>query len=171
MFKMVLHDSFDHLKHKLWPKERLGVKLPIWLPTIKSWESTLFPYVKVAWHIPLETSWQGLQLSFKPHLNRRSAHKVMGLQSHESPNFKILGFQLRSPWTKWHLGVSPMARHKEYYKGAKWWFPPSLDYGESWESMYALVRLAPKMFQLCTNQLVVWFVQVCVNNWFACHSS
>jgi hypothetical protein len=24
---------------------------------------------------------------------------------------------------------------------------------------------------LCINQLVVWFVQVCVNNWLACHSS
>jgi hypothetical protein len=25
-----------YLKHKLWPKERSGVKLPIWSPTIKS---------------------------------------------------------------------------------------------------------------------------------------
>jgi hypothetical protein len=24
-----LHDPFGHLKHKLWPKEVLGVKLPI----------------------------------------------------------------------------------------------------------------------------------------------
>jgi hypothetical protein len=84
---------------------------------------------------------------------------------------RISRFQLRSPWTKWHLGVGPVARHKEYYKGARWWFPPSLNHGESWESMYALVRLAPKMFQLRTNQLVIWFVQVRVNNWFACHSS
>jgi len=29
MSKMGLHDSFRHLKHKLWPKEGLGVKLPI----------------------------------------------------------------------------------------------------------------------------------------------
>jgi hypothetical protein len=29
MFKMGLHDPFGHLKHKLWPKERPGVKLPI----------------------------------------------------------------------------------------------------------------------------------------------
>jgi len=29
MSKMGLHDSFGYLKHKLWPKEGLGVKLPI----------------------------------------------------------------------------------------------------------------------------------------------
>jgi hypothetical protein len=29
MFKMGLHDPFGHLKHKLWPKERPGVKLII----------------------------------------------------------------------------------------------------------------------------------------------
>ncbi len=29
MSKMNLHDSFGHLKHKLCPKERLGVKLTI----------------------------------------------------------------------------------------------------------------------------------------------
>jgi hypothetical protein len=30
---------------------------------------------------------------------------------------------------------------------------------------------APKVFQLRTNQLIVWFVQVHVNKWLACHSS
>ncbi len=29
MSKMNLHDPFGYLKHKLWPKEKLGVKLPI----------------------------------------------------------------------------------------------------------------------------------------------
>jgi len=33
---MSLHCPFGHLKHKLWPKERTGVKLPIWLPTLVS---------------------------------------------------------------------------------------------------------------------------------------
>ncbi len=32
---MTSHCSFGHLKHKLWPKERPGVKLAIWLLTIK----------------------------------------------------------------------------------------------------------------------------------------
>jgi len=29
MFKMGSHDPFGHLTHKLWPKEGLGIKLPI----------------------------------------------------------------------------------------------------------------------------------------------
>jgi hypothetical protein len=29
MFKMGSHDPFGHFKHKLWPKERSGIKLAI----------------------------------------------------------------------------------------------------------------------------------------------
>ncbi len=42
MSKIGSHDPFEHLKHKLWPKERLGVKLSVWLLTIKSQESLDF---------------------------------------------------------------------------------------------------------------------------------
>jgi hypothetical protein len=62
MCKMVLHDPFGHFKHKLCSKERSGVKLTVWLPTTKSWESTQFPRMQVEWDIPLESSWWGLQL-------------------------------------------------------------------------------------------------------------
>jgi hypothetical protein len=97
MSKMGLHHSFGHLKHKLWPKERLGIKLAIWLPTIKSRELNQFPCVQVACNIPLESCQWGLKLCFRPHLNRRSAHKVIGLQSHRESRF----------WQFWdsHLGV------------------------------------------------------------------
>jgi hypothetical protein len=37
MIKKCSHDSFGHLKHKLWPKERLVVNLTIWFLTTKSW--------------------------------------------------------------------------------------------------------------------------------------
>jgi len=36
----------------------------------------------------LESSQQELKIIFKPHLNRSFAHKVMGPQSRESPNFE-----------------------------------------------------------------------------------
>jgi len=39
MFKMSLHDPFEYLKHKLWLNESLEIKVPIWPPPIKSWES------------------------------------------------------------------------------------------------------------------------------------
>ncbi len=48
MSKMGSHDPFGHFKHKLWPKEALGVKLAISLPTTKSQESPRFSYAQVA---------------------------------------------------------------------------------------------------------------------------
>jgi hypothetical protein len=45
MSKMGSHDPFGHFKHKLWPKERLGVKLAIRLLTTQSRELPQFPYM------------------------------------------------------------------------------------------------------------------------------
>jgi hypothetical protein len=87
MSEMGSHDPFGHLKHKLWSKEGSGVKLTIWFPTIKIRESTRFPCVQVACHIPLESSQRELQLCFGLHINRRSIEKVMGPQSCKSPKF------------------------------------------------------------------------------------
>jgi len=42
-------------------------------------------------HISLKSSQQGLQLCFIPHLNQRFAQKVIGFQSHESPNLGNFG--------------------------------------------------------------------------------
>jgi hypothetical protein len=113
MSKMSLHDPFGYLKHKLWPKEKPEVKLPIWFLTTESQESPKFPCVQVAYHILLKSSQQGLQLFFRPQLNRRSTHKAMGLQNCKSRNFGKFG----NPGTKWHLNAGPVAKHKEYYKG------------------------------------------------------
>jgi hypothetical protein len=41
-----------------------------------------------ACHIMLESSRRELQLCFRPHLNRRFARKVMGLQSRKSPSWR-----------------------------------------------------------------------------------
>ncbi len=57
--------------------------MSIWLLSTKSQESPQFPYVQVACHI---SRWE-LQFCFRIHLNWRFAHKVMGPQSHRSPNF------------------------------------------------------------------------------------
>jgi hypothetical protein len=39
MSKMGLHDPFGYLKHKLWPKERSGVKFAVLDSTIKNKKS------------------------------------------------------------------------------------------------------------------------------------
>jgi len=105
--KMGSHHPFEHLKHKLWPKERPGVKLAVWLLTTKSQELTQFPCVKVACNIPLESSRWGLQLYFRPYLNQRSAHKVMRLQSRGSPNFGNFGTPTWESRNKKPFGCGP----------------------------------------------------------------
>jgi hypothetical protein len=69
MSKMGLHDSFEYLKRKLWAKERLRIKLPIWLLTMKSRESPWFNYMQVACDIVMESFQPGLQFLFKHNLN------------------------------------------------------------------------------------------------------
>ncbi len=107
MSKMGLHDTFGHLEHKLWSKERSGVKLAIWLSTTKSWESPWLPCVQVTCHIPSKSSQWGLQLCFKPHLNCRSAHKVMGPQSCKNPNFGNFGTPTWESRDKMAFGHNP----------------------------------------------------------------
>jgi hypothetical protein len=91
--------------------------------------------------------------------------KVVGV-----PTLGILGLPLGSPGTKWHLGADFVAWHKVYYKGEGGGFPK---FGLWWVLWNWLLVAHPctKMFQLCTNQLVVWFVRVRVSNWIVCQSS
>ncbi len=149
MSKISLHCSFGHLKHKLWPKEGSGVKLPIWLLTRKSRESTQFTCLQKACDIPLESSRWELQLCFKPHLDPRSARKVMGLQSRRSPRRRDFGMK------KNHLDVGSVASHRVYYKGEGGGFPqvhlpPSPGHGESCVSMLPVAhpntKGAPTMY-------------------------
>jgi hypothetical protein len=75
------------------------------------------PCVQVACHIPLENSWQGLQLCFRVHFiggphTKLWAPKVTGV-----PTLGISGLPLGSPGTKWHLGVGPVAGHKYTIRG------------------------------------------------------
>ncbi len=59
-------------------------------------------------------------------------------QSYGAPKSRESQFwQFRdSHRTKSHLYVGLMERHIVYYKGGKWWLPPSLGCGESCESKF-----------------------------------
>jgi hypothetical protein len=164
------HCLFRHLKHKLWPKEGPGVKLRVWLPTRKSQESTQFTWLQMTCDISLKSSWQELQLCFRPHLYPSSACKVMGLQSRGSPSSHDFGTPTREsqlarfwdshtgvPGKKSHLDVGPVERCRVYYKGEGGGFPQV-------RAVVSLVCpccpwfvLAPKVLQLCTNHFV-WVV-------------
>jgi hypothetical protein len=115
--------------------------------------------MQVVCHILLESSWWGLQLCFRPHLNQRSAQNVMGLQSHKSPNFENFGtpnlgihgqndIWVQALWP----GTDNTVRGKVVTspKSGPWWV--------LWVCVCSLFVRAPKVLQLCTNQLVIWFV-------------
>jgi len=95
----------------------------------------------------------------------------VGLRHAWVPISGILGLQLGRLGTKWHLGASPVAKHKKYYKGEGGGFLKSEPWWVLWIYVCPWFVRAPKVLQLCTNQLVIWFMQVHVSNWLACHSS
>jgi hypothetical protein len=110
---------FEHLKHKLWPKERPGVKLAIWLPTTKSQKSTWFPCVQVACDIPLKSFRQGLQFFFRTHCNQRSSREVMRLQSCKSPSYENFGTPTWESKDKKPFGCGPYGEVQSILKGGK----------------------------------------------------
>jgi hypothetical protein len=137
MSKMGSHHPFGHLKHKLWPNERSGVKLAVCLPTTKSQELPEFSCMQVVCDIPLEISWQKIQLCFRSHLNQSFAHKVRGApKSRESQLWQfwdshlgVLGQKVIWMWASW--------RSTKYTLKPRWWLPPSPGHGESCESKFA----------------------------------
>ena len=164
MSKMGSHCSFGHLKRKLWPKEGPGVQLAgvrqFGLPTTKSRESTRNTWLQKTCDIPLERSRRDLQLCFRPRRHRRSAPKVMRVQSPGSPAGRDFGTPAResreSRDKNVHLGATPATWHRVYYKGEGGGFPQV-------QAVVSLVCpccpwlvLAPNVLQLCSNHFV-WF--------------
>jgi hypothetical protein len=145
------HDSFGHLKHKLWPKERPGIKLAVWFPTIKSRESTQFPCVQVACDILLKSSRRGLQL-YLYLISIEGLHtKLWGPKVARVPTLAILGVSRQ----KCHLDVGLMERHKVYYKGEGGSFPQVRAVLSLVSPSLPVARLSTKSPP--TNQLVIWF--------------
>jgi len=141
------HDPFKRLEHKLWPKEGLGIKLAVWLLTIKSRESPWFPCMQVACNILLE---KALDMGYNFALDLIS---IEGLHTKLSrpkiakvPNLKISGLPFGSLETKWHLGAGPLAKHRVYYKGEGGGFPQI-------RTVLNLVSLCSPMVHPCTKVL------------------
>jgi hypothetical protein len=101
----------------------------------------------------------GLQLYFRLHINQRSAHKVMGLQSRGSPSFgnfmtpiwevpRQNDIWMFGPWQ----GTENTIRGKVVAspKFELWWV--------LWVRVCSWLVRAPKLLQLRINQLVIWFV-------------
>jgi hypothetical protein len=115
--QMGSHDSFGHLKHKLWPKERSGVKLALWLLTTKSWESTRVHTYR--WHATYR--WKDLDKGYNFAFDLISIGglhtKLWGPKVVWVSTLGISGLPFGSPETKCHLDVGLVERHRIYYKG------------------------------------------------------
>ncbi len=89
----------------------------------------------------------------------------MGLQNCGS--FNLGNFEI-STWEFWDkmtfASVDPMAKNRKYYKGESGGLPRVRAVISFVIRVYPWFICGPKVFQLCINQLVVWFVQVCVSN-------
>ncbi len=144
MFKMGSHCSFRHLKHKLWQKEGPRVNLPVWLPTRKSQELTRFTWLQTTCHILLESSRWELQFFFKPHWSEVCSQIYGAPKSRESSLAQFRNSHLGVPREKNHLDVASVASHRVYYKGGRWWLPPSPGRGEFCVSVLLVARPSTK---------------------------
>jgi hypothetical protein len=61
----------------------------------------------------------------------------------------VLGLHLGSPGKKSHLDVASVQSCREYYKGGRWWLPPSSGRGESSESKCSWLVPTPKGVPEC----------------------
>ncbi len=71
------------------------------------------------------------------------------------PILRISGLPLGSPKAKCHLDVGFMERHIVYYKGEGGGFPQVQAVVNFVIQVCPWLILAPKVLQLCTNQLVI----------------
>jgi hypothetical protein len=156
---MASHWLFGHLQPKLWAKEGPGVKLPIWLPTTKSRESTS------SWHpiwkcnTALEISQGKIQLWFRPCCDWTMQSRVMSSQSTRTPIETISRLQLGSPGKKSHLDLASVASCREYYMGEGGGFPES----GPWWVLCVKVPVACPNIQGCSRMLtnLLWLVFGC----------
>jgi hypothetical protein len=158
------HWPFGHLQPKLWAKEGPGVKLPVWLPTTKSRESTSSRHPIWECDTSLERSWRGLQLWFRPRRDPTLQSGVMSAQSPGTPTGTVSGLQLGSPEKKSHLDVTSAESCREYYMGEGGGFP------RIWAVVCLVVQGAcglsqhPRVSRKC-ELTTLWFVLMQIQAW------
>jgi hypothetical protein len=131
MPKIASHGPFGHLQPKLWAKKRPGVKLPVWLPTSKSWESTSSRRRLKEGDMTLESFRRELQLWFRPRPNPILGRGVMNVQSPGTPTWDSFRTPIWESREKEPFGCSLRGETQRIIYGGRWWLPSSLGRGES----------------------------------------
>jgi hypothetical protein len=149
MPKMASHGPFGHMQPKLWAKEGPGVKLPVWLPSTKSRESTSFWRLLKEWNMALEIFQGELQLWFRPHPDPSLGRGAMSVQSPETPtrdSFETPTWESRE---KEPFGCSLRGEMQGILRGGRWWLPPNPGRGESCVSKCSWLVPTPKGVPEC----------------------
>jgi hypothetical protein len=154
---MASHEPFGHLQPKLWAKEGPEVKLAVWLPTTKSWESTSSQRPLTKCDMALESSRGELQLWFRSRPDRRLEREIMFVQSPETPTRDNFGTPLWESREKEPLGCSLGGEVQSILYGGRWWLPPSPGRGESSVSKCPWLVSTPKGVPECELTLL-WLV-------------
>jgi len=149
MSKMASHWPFGHLQTKLWAKEGPGVKLPIWLPTTKSRESTSSRRCLKEYNTALENSRWELQLWFRIRPYLSLGRRDMPIQS---PGTATWESREKEPF-----GCSLCGETQRILYGGRWWLPPSLGRGESSSPSCPWLVPTPKGVPECELTLL-WLI-------------
>jgi len=157
MFKMASHCPFGHLQPKLWAKEGPGVKLPVWLLTIKSRESTFSRRRLKECDTTLESSRQELQLWFKARPDPNLGRGAVAVQTLGTPTQDSYGTPTWESWEKVPFGCSLGGELQRILYGGRWWLPPSPGRGESSSPSCLWLVPTPKGVPECELTLL-WLV-------------
>jgi len=134
------HHPFGYLKHKLWSKEGLRIKLLISFLTTKSWE------------LPCHICWKFLNEDYNFALNftsiKRLHTKLWASKVERIPILEILGQNDIWVLALWS-GTENIIRGKVMAspKSGPWWV--------LWVHVCSWFVCAPKVSQLCTNQPII----------------
>jgi hypothetical protein len=156
MSKMGSHDPFGHLKHKLWPKKFQK----------SNWQFDSWPlkvgnrpdFLACRWCATY--CWKALDEDYKFSLDlisiRGSHTKLCSPKVTGVPTLGIM--RLWEFWDKMPFGCGPHGEGTKYtIRGKVMASPKSGLWWVLWVRVCPWLVLTPKVFQLCTNQLVVWF--------------
>jgi hypothetical protein len=156
MFKIHSHDPFGFLKNKLWVKkgQESNCQFDLRPLKVKNHPGLIVCKWRATYHWKVLNNDYNFTLDFT---SLGGLHKKLWA----SKVAKVLIFGVsgqndiwvQALWPninyiiRWKVVISP--------KFGLWWI--------LWVYVYSWLVHAPKVLQLCTNQLDVWFVQVCVN--------
>jgi hypothetical protein len=149
------YHPFGHLKHKLWLKERPGIKVAVWFPTIKSQKLTRFVMYKQR-----ETyRWKALDKGYNFSLDFIAIGGLHAkLCASKIARVQVVGISrlpLGSPGTKSHVDVALVKSCRVYYKGEGGGFPQVRSVGSFVCSSCPWLTRAPKVLQLCNNHFLL----------------